>query len=318
MLYNAGDLEPDVILGEVGPRMGAATVEKVAINAVMAGCDPDVFPIVMAAVEAVSDPVFGLGPIQVTTHAITPFVVVNGPAGQMCGVSSGVGCLGPGYAANATIGRALRFVLINIGGGVPGVGDMATVGSPAKFSFCMAEAEEDSPFEPLHVSQGFKTDDSTVTVLGCEAPHSVFCNYDAAEDPDTFLRILAAAMCNPGSNNIHIRTGTVAAVLNPLHAKPFAREGWSRAEVQRRLWEHAYVTRGALRKVAGVMVEPGDDDEHLHVVPEPEDFMLLVGGEEGGTYSAWMPSWCGGDNGQIPVTKRIRFAQECEVPPSVR
>ena len=144
----------DVSLGEVGPSQGAATIEAVAANAVMAGCLPEHFPIVVAAVRAICDPQFDLTEIQVTTHPITPMIIVNGPARFTAGLSSGYGAFGPGHRANASIGRAIRLVMTNIGGGRPGISDMSTFGSPAKFTFCAAENEEDSPWEPLHVSRG--------------------------------------------------------------------------------------------------------------------------------------------------------------------
>lgn len=134
MLTFAGDLDPDVIVGAVGLADGEATVERVAVSALMAGCTPDMFPVVLAAVEAVTDPRFNLGPVQATTHAVCPVILVNGPVRRECGVASGTGALGPGFRANATIGRALRLVLMNIGGGRPGTGDMALLGQPGKFT----------------------------------------------------------------------------------------------------------------------------------------------------------------------------------------
>jgi hypothetical protein len=317
-MLTASALDPDAVLGVVGPSGGIATVEKVAINAVMAGCDPLVFPVVMAAVEAVCEPIFALSSVQATTHCVGPMVVVNGPARHVCEVASGVGALGPGHRSNATIGRALRFVLLNVGGGAPGVGDMASLGSPAKFTFCLAESEEDSPFPPLHVSRGYAPDDSVVTVLGTEAPHSVYCNFDEVREPETFLRILAGAMINPGSNNIHIRKGMLGAILNPLHVGLIRDAGMTREDVQARLWDLATIRRGQLAEIAGAMVEPGDSDELLHVVESPSDFLIFVAGEEGGAYSAWVPTWCGSPVGNVAVSKRIRLDETCEVPMSVR
>ena len=146
----------DLVLGEMGPNLGVCTVEKLAIAAVMAGCTPDHVPVVVAAARAVMDPVFDLTEVQATTHAISPLVIVNGPARQACGgVHGGFGALGPGHRANASIGRALRLAMINIGGGRSGTADMALLGHPGKFTFCLAEDEEESPFPPLHTSRGY-------------------------------------------------------------------------------------------------------------------------------------------------------------------
>ena len=153
----ASGLEADMVLGAMGPGHGIATIEKVAVAAVMAGCLPDYMPVVLAAVKAVIDPAFDLTEMQATTHCTAPLIIVNGPARHTCGpISSSYGALGPGHRANASIGRALRLTMINIGGGRPGTSDMALLGHPGKFTFCLAEDEENSPFPPMHVDLGFR------------------------------------------------------------------------------------------------------------------------------------------------------------------
>src|SRR5215471_4141687 len=148
------DLDADIVLGPVPPRGGAASVEMLAANAVMAGCAPHHFPVLLAATRAMLDATFDLSSIQPTTNGVYPGIIVNGPARELCGpIASGCGALGPGHHANAAIGRALRLILINLGGGAPGVTDMALLGL-GKFTCCLAEAEEESPFEPLHVWRG--------------------------------------------------------------------------------------------------------------------------------------------------------------------
>ena len=155
----------------------------------MSGCLPDYMPVVLAAVKAVIDPIFDLTEMQATTHCTAPLIIVNGPARHTCGpISSGYGALGPGHRANASIGRALRLAMINIGGGRPGTSDMALLGHPGKFTFCLAEDEENSPFPPMHMDLGFETDDSVVTVIGAEAPHSVIFSGDG-DDPDAYKAV---------------------------------------------------------------------------------------------------------------------------------
>lgn len=319
LLYAAG-LAPDVILGNIFPAGGQLTVEMAAINAVMAGCAPEMFPLVIAACEALADPRFDAGPLQSTTHCVTPLCIVNGPARKVFEVSSGAGALGPGHRSNATLGRALRLVMLNVGGGVPGVGDMATLGSPAKFTCCLAEAEEENPFGPLHVSLGFAANDSTVTLLGVEGPHSlVFSFEDAPGVEQAFLHTLAAGLANPASNNIYFGKGMVAVVLNPVHARLLAGKGLSRRDIQERVFEYASVTKTELRRRVGANVNISPQQgEVLRVVPDPSHILLLVGGEEGGAYSAYFPSWGGGAEGQHAVTKKVRHEDLCEIPPSLR
>jgi hypothetical protein len=318
MMTFSGGLDPDVVVGAVGPAEGEATVEKIAVNAVMAGCTPDMFTVVLAAVEAVTDPRFNLGPVQATTHAVGPVVFVNGPARRECGIASGTGALGPGHRANATIGRALRLVLMNVGGGRPGTGDMALLGQPGKFTCCMAEAEEESPFEPMHVALGYAPGESTVTVLGGEAPHSVMCLVDpsSGDNAGRIVRALAAGLSNLASNPAFMQRGMNAIILNPDHADELAGGGLTRSGVQERLFELAGHRRGELRQYGGALVPEGDDDDWLPVVQAPTDLLVLVGGGRG-LYSMIVPSWGGGPQGNLAVTKPVRSEKACIVPASV-
>jgi hypothetical protein len=314
MLPFAGGLDRDVVLGIVGPQQGEATVEKVAANAVMAGCSPEYLPIVIAAVEAVCDDAFDLGPMQATTHNLAPMIIVNGPVRTWCDVASGTGALGPGYRANATIGRALRLVLLNVGGGRPGVGDMALLGHGGKFTYCLAEAEEESPFEPLHVARGFARDVSAVTVIPLEAPHSVTCVVDADRPENTAQRIvavLAGALANVGSNSVYNGIGMVAVGLNPDHARALAAVGMGRRDLQRAIYAVAGDRRERLRGMNPGLVPEGEPNEFLRVVRRPEDILVFVAGGDG-TYSVVMPTWAAGD-GCVAVTRPVRFEQECDV-----
>src|SRR2546422_111037 len=171
------DRDPRDVLGVLPPRQGEATVERVAANAVMAGCRPEYLPVVLAGIEALADPLFNLDAIQATTHPVAPLLVVNGPIAREIGLNAGYNAFGQGFRANVTIGRAVRLVLMNVGGGLPGSGDRATQGSPAKLAYCVAENEAESPWEPLHVEAGFPRDVSVVTVFGCEGPHNIQDHY---------------------------------------------------------------------------------------------------------------------------------------------
>ncbi len=222
--------DPTTSLGVMGPLGSATTIEKVAVNAVMAGCEPDHMPIVLAALRALLRPDYDLSEAQSTTHSTTPLIVVSGPLAQACGIAGGFGALGPGHRANASIGRAVRLCLMNIGGARPGVSDMALLGHPGKFTMCLAENVAESPWEPCSVAAGFDPLDSVVTVVGVEAPHSVVFVDDADDpgSPERLLRLVARSIANPGSNNAFFRSGAVAVALNPDHAAVLARAGLGR------------------------------------------------------------------------------------------
>jgi hypothetical protein len=156
--------DPQTLLGRIPPRWGDVTVEKVAINALMAGCLPDYMPVLLTAVEAMLEPEFNLYGIQATTHPVAPLLILNGPVVRDLDVNNSYNAYGPGWRSNATMGRAIRLLLLNVGGGLPGQGDRSTQGSPAKFSYCIAENEARNPWTPLHVDRGFASTVSTVTV----------------------------------------------------------------------------------------------------------------------------------------------------------
>ncbi|MGD9933760.1 MAG: hypothetical protein AB7T37_08560 [Dehalococcoidia bacterium] len=314
-----GGIEPDIMLGAVGPGYAECTVEKAAVNAVMAGCLPEHFPVVIAAVRAVCADEFDLGVMQSTTHALGPVIIVNGPAREQCGgIASGWGALGPGHRANAAIGRALRLVLANVGGAQPGISDMAVLGQPGKFTACFAEAEETSPFEPLHVARGFDPDQSTVTVVGVEAPHSVMLTPDG-DDPDggeRMLRTLGAAIANAGSNSTYGGRATTLVVLNPAHARTLAKWGFSRSTVQQRLHEFAVNPKRVISTWATSRHYPEDQaDELVHAIASPDKVVVAVAGGEG-IYSAVFNAWGAGEHGVLPVTQEIEIGQSCELPAS--
>ena len=180
----ATGLDPTMSLGVMGPLGALTTIERVATNAVMAGCGPDHMPMVVAALRALLRPEYDLSEAQSTTHSTSPLIVISGPLATLCGVAGGFGALGPGHRANASIGRAVRLCLMNIGGAKPGASDMALLGQPGKFTMCMAENIAESPWEPCSVAAGFDPFDSVVTVIGVEGPHSVVF-VDDADDPDS-------------------------------------------------------------------------------------------------------------------------------------
>src|SRR6478609_10049417 len=176
----------------VPPDLVECTVEKVAINAVMAGCKPEYLPVVIAALEAACTDTFNMHGLLATTMPVGPVMIVNGPVRQRIGMNSGINVLGQGNRANSTIGRALQLVIRNVGGGRPGGVDRAAQGNPGKLSFCFPEDEEGSPWEPLHVERGFAPDASTVTIFPGEGPRGVVDQ--ASRTPDSLARSMAACL----------------------------------------------------------------------------------------------------------------------------
>jgi len=223
-------------VAKVAPRYGEATPLRLAANAVMAGCRPEHFPLYLLAIEAMCEEPFNLYGVQATTHLCAPLVIVNGPVGREIGVNSGHNAFGPGTLANATIGRAIRLALLNIGGALPGSGDMSTFGSPSKYSYLVAENEEASPWEPLHVERGFPAEATTVTVIGAEAPHNV--NDHESLSAEGILTTIAGTMATTGNNDVFYEAQPVV-VMGPEHARTVADGGFSKADAKRFLQERA-------------------------------------------------------------------------------
>jgi hypothetical protein len=276
-------------LGAMAPLWRRATLESLAVNAVMAGCEPACFPVVVAAVEAMLDPTFNLYGVQATTHPVAPLVIVHGPYGRAIGVNAGSGCFGPGFRANATIGRAVRLVMMNVGGAWPGRHDMATQGSPAKFAYCIGENAAASPWGPLRAGDA-------VTVFGGEPPHNV--NDHVSTTAAGILGNVADTAVSLGSNvGWFLSQSQLLVVLGPEHAATIAGDGLTRADVQRLIFEQARLPLRALRRggMWGMQDWPSwmnamnDDEAMLPQVPSPDDVLVLVAGGPG-KHSAVVPN----------------------------
>jgi len=277
------------------PRLGRATVERVAVNAVLAGALPEHLPVILAAVEAVSQPAFNLQAIQTTTHPCSPLVIVNGPLATRLGINGGGNALGQGHRANAVIGRALRLVLQNVGGARPGHEDRATLGHPGKYSYCVAENETASPWEPLSVERGFARETSTVTVCGSEAPHNI--NDHGSSTPEGILTTVVGSVATVGINNIYLG-GEPLVILGPEHAATVAGGGWSKARFKQALWERAQVPlsrfdasnleRFAVIHPAGFKDRP--PETLAPIAREWSDIMIVVAGGAG-KHSVFVPTF---------------------------
>lgn len=272
--------EPGQVLGTLPPSGNDATVVNVAINAVMAGCLPEYMPVLIAAVQALAEPQLGLHNLQATTHPVAPLVIVNGPVRQEIGMNSGSNLFGPANRTNATIGRAIRLILINVGGAIPGALDLSTHGQPSKYSFCIPENEEENPWEPLHVEMGFELSQSTVTVNGVENPHNI--NDHTAEDAENLLITLAASMSTQGNNNILYQGGEPLLIIGPEHARILANSGFSKLHVKQYLYENARVPKKAFsKKHQEIQFSAYGENDLIPVIQKPEDLMIIVAGGPG-------------------------------------
>ncbi|MBT3351208.1 MAG: hypothetical protein HOC91_12355 [Nitrospinaceae bacterium] len=290
--------EPDESLGGVPPAHNEATVEGVAQHAVMAGCRPDYLPALLGAVEAMLIEEFNINGLQGTMGPGGPMIIFNGPYAMKIGLHGGSGCFGPGFRANATIGRAIRLILMNLGGGLPGISDMSCFGSPVKYTFCIRENEEMSPWHPLAVDRGFSGGDDVVTLYPAEQPRQAFD--DSSAEPDGLLTTIASAMSSMGMSNSYMRQNMVVAI-SPDHSAVFKRAGLSRDEVKQILFEKARLPL-KLMKLGGRYhgggkvdwpdwVDLNDDESMVPMIHVPEDIILLVAGGRPGPHSTVVPAW---------------------------
>lgn len=285
--------DPREVIGLVPPRSGVATIENVATNAVMAGCKPSYFPVVIAALEACLEDTFNLYGIQNTTHPTTPLMMVHGPIARALEINSSHDCLGRGVRANATIGRALSLILINIGGGTR----RATHGQPGKYSFCFAENEDQSPWPPFHADRGLRSDDSAVSVFGAGGTMNMRPYPRRGRD---VLAGIARMMALGGSPRCH---GYALLVLNPEHAQLVAEDGFSKESARDYLFEYARVRpSGFMDEVAQTWIEerPLEHMDVRNVIGEirpdtlvpsadaPEHIYIAVAGGSGG-HSVFIP-----------------------------
>ena len=311
---------PGDVVADVPPNLVPATVEKIAINAVMAGCRPDYLPVVIASVEAACTDAFNLHGVLATTYFVGPLIIINGPIRQRIGLNCGRNVFGQGTRANATIGRALQLIVRNVGGGRPGEVDMSTLGQPGKYTACIAEHEELSCWEPLHVERGFDRDQSTVTVFAAEAPRAV------RDQLSRNARSLAASMGMSMEAIAHLklhRMDQALLIVSPEHVRTFERDGYSKQQLRERIQE---VTSRPLRELL-----PNDDcqkgmiprnipkewlDDAGRPLPEaldnplpkflsPDHILIAVAGGTAGKFSAAVGGWASGGLGSKAVTVAI-------------
>ena len=292
-----GDNEPFV---PISPRQVVPTLESLASNAVMAGCKPTHFGSVVAALRAVCAPEYNLHGTLATTHSCAPMVMFNGPVRGQLGINCASNCFGQGSRANATIGRALQLILLNVGGAKPGDMDRSTMGSPAKYTFCFGENEAESPWPAFHNRRGFADAESVVTVMSAEPPHNI--NDHASTSGEGLLTTFGNTISQPGANTIYAK-GPYFLVIGPEHAQTLARDGFGIEDIQQEIFTRSRVhvsrvSRENQHAYAEVGHEPSSG--HYYLTQSPGEIHVAVAGGPG-KHSAFIPSFGGTAVVTVPV-----------------
>lgn len=298
------------IVGELPERRREISVEKVAANAVMAGCMPEYMPVVLATAEAMLDPKFNLVGPSSSLGGSGIMVIVNGPIARELNINARNNLFGPGNRANATIGRAVRLILINACAAIPGLFDRSILGHPGKFSYCIAEAETETHWNPLHVERGFERAQSAVTVFACESPRQV----RASGSPETMINTVADVSSTLGTSlstvgstddkSAVVRQGELAVVIS---GESSVWDGWSKQDVRNALQPKIRRTLADIKRAGEVSGDalPEDENHWLPLVANPDDILLIFAGGEERTMCAVIPSW-GPKVSSTSVTKAVR------------
>ena len=297
---SASRRSPSDVIGVVPTRGRVITAEKVAINAVMAGCRPEYMPVLVAVLEAMCEPEFNYHGSQASTGSSAQLIVVNGPIAKELDINSGVNVFGPGARPNSTIGRAVRLINMNVTGGTPGILDKSTLGQGGKYSMCIAENEEASPWETLHVQRGFAPDENVVTVFAVFSPTQV--SDGASNSPENLLDNFAYNM-----KGLRNGMGEFVVVLSPEHARIFRNAEWSKRQAMEYLHEHAAVSEEELKRLGKLPVDtgPGDSANMRPIVKTADGIVFLVAGGEAGGFSSLISRWGGGTSSRS-ISKAIK------------
>lgn len=298
-MVDAAKQDPLQVVGVMPPGQGIATVEAIAANAVMAGCEPPHFPVLLAALRAVLDPRFNLNGVQCTTSPATPALMINGPVIERLEFNGGHNCFGPGTKSNATVGRALRFCLLNIGYGLPGKTDMSTQGSTAKYTFCFAENESSSPWDPHQVERGFAANASCVTAF--QSSMVVNLLDLGSRTAESLLTSFVEAMSSTNTNNMQLADGDILLVLCPEHAEIISREGLSKDDVKRFIHQNARVPASRFSEGILSCVRDFRGEAYKRILPSTmiplvddwRDVKVAVAGGAG-SQSSYIPGWGAG------------------------
>lgn len=288
---DAAGVAADDVIGVEPVRRRRITAEKIAIAALMAGCLLEYMPVVLAVIKAMCEPQFGLHGCTASTGGSAPFIVVNGPVRTLLGMNATHNVFGNASRANATIGRSVRLIILNVLGGIPGQLDRSTIGHPGKFTFCIAEDEEDSPWRPLAVERGIPEGVSAVTVMAVESPHQIMNEW--THDPKEILDTYAAAI-RANMLTYSIWEGNYAIVVPKQHRQIFAAAGWQKADIREYIYEKARVKRGEWRAVGKAAVAGRKDEDRTYTaLRSPDDLLVIAAGGPAGGFGAIVPPWYG-------------------------
>src|SRR5438128_7064387 len=301
MLLAAG-LDPAHQVAHIADRAVSVTAEKVAINAVMAGCRPEYMPVVVGAIEAIGDARWSYHGPGTSTAGAGVLIVVNGPIAHALDINAGDNLFGPGWRANLTIGRAVRLVMRNVCGSRPGTLDRGTLGHPGKLSYVIAENEAESPWTPLHVERGFRPEQSTVTVMAAEAPHQFY--NQLSNTAEGVLTTLADNMLVSG--NVMCQTLYVI-VLAAEHMRTVAASGWGKKEIRDFVWKHTQNSLAHLKRTQRMSgaIQDGDETKLRPLVESPDNILVVPAGGRAGAFSCYIPGW-GSRRSSQAVTKEVK------------
>jgi hypothetical protein len=317
-MLEATPLPPAHVVGVVEPRRGEATVEKIAVNAVLAGCRPETFPAVLAAVEAACHPRFNLYAINTTTCCATPALMVNGPGRRTLGIECGYSCLGHNGRASATIGRALRLVMRNVGGSVPGAVSKSTFGQPGRVSLCFGEWEERSPWAPFHVRRGFRPDQSVMTVTAATGTQDIADIF--AETGEELIQLLARSMDWIGNNKVLVPQdkGDMLLLLCPDFAHKIARDGIDVPQMQRMLleWTRTPIERWPRGYWPKLERRGYVDGDVVPLAASPDQFLIAVAGGESGHHALYFCTFGLTWTVSVPFEVGVTYegGEVCELP----
>ena len=300
-MLDAARLAPQHEVVYIAHRAVAITAEKVAINAVLAGCTPACMPVVLAAIEAIGDPAWGYHGPGTSTGGAAVLIVVNGPIAQELDINAGDNLFGPGWRANATIGRAVRLVMRNVCGSRPGTLDRGTLGHPGKLSYVIAENEAESPWPPLHVERGFSPTQSAVTVMAAEAPHQFY--NQLSNTAEGILTTLCDDMRISG--NV-VGQPQYLVILAGEHMRTIASDGWTKAQIRQFIFDHTQNSLAHLKRTQRLSgrVTPEDETRLRPLIESPEDVFIVAAGGRAGAFSAYIPGW-GSKRSSQAVTKEV-------------
>jgi thiol-disulfide isomerase/thioredoxin len=310
-MLRATDLDPQQVIGRIPPCYGEATVEKIAANAVMAGCVPEMMRVLIPLVRAACDERFNAHGVQATTHFAAPLVIVNGPVRHELGFHCRQNVFSNVARANSTLGRALQLILLNLGGARPDAIDMSALGNPGKFSYCIAENEEENPWDPLHVDAGLAREQSAISLLATEAPHGV--SEHNARTARGVLKSISYSLATVWNYRFCMAFEALV-VLGPEHVRTIHRDGFSKSDVQQFLFENTGVPLRCYREAeAGEGMQQRSLYKEISIDGEacyqkfraPESIKIVVAGGTAGKFSAVLGSWSTGPRGSQMVTYPI-------------